>query len=253
MNRRPFIAGNWKMNLSRETFKPLVNALCELATSIPETEIGVFPPSLYIPEIIEKVQGAISVGGQDIYHEKSGAFTGQIAADMLRDVNATYVLIGHSERRHVFGETNADTALKVKAALDAGLRPVLCVGELLAEREAGQTVDVVKKQIDEGLAGLDSARLADLVIAYEPVWAIGTGVTATTEQAGEVHAEVRQILAALFGDEFAQSIRILYGGSVKPGNVDELMAVPEIDGVLVGGASLTADSFTRIADFKQLS
>jgi len=238
------------MYLSRDTFQPLVAALMELAPSIPETEIGIFPPALYIPEIVESVKGAISVGGQDIYFEKEGAFTGQISADMLRDVGATYVLIGHSERRHVFGETNADTARKVQATLDAGLKPVLCVGELLSEREAGKTVEVVKKQIEDGLAGQDAASLATLVIAYEPVWAIGTGVTATTEQAGEVHAEVRTILTNLYGSDFAQAVRILYGGSVKPANVDELMAVPEIDGVLVGGASLKADSFTRIANFE---
>jgi len=249
MTRRPFIAGNWKMYLDRAAIGELARALKDQAETLPGVEVGVFPPYPYISEVIETTQGALSVGGQDIYFEKEGAFTGQVSAAMLKDIGATYALIGHSERRHVFGETSDDTARKVAAALDHGLRPVLCVGELLSEREAGRTNEVVKEQIEVGLKGRTADELADLVVAYEPVWAIGTGVTATTEQAGEAHAAIRAMLTIMYSEDFAQKVRILYGGSVKPGNVDELMAVPEIDGVLVGGASLKAESFTRIVGF----
>jgi len=250
MTRRPFIAGNWKMYLDRTTIADLGAALKDQALTLPQVEVGVFPPYPYISEVVQATEGALAVGGQDIYFEKEGAFTGQVSAAMLKDVGATYALIGHSERRHVFGETSADTARKVTAALEHGLKPVLCVGELLSEREAGRTNEVVKEQIEIGLKGRSADELADLVIAYEPVWAIGTGVTATTEQAGEVHAEIRRMLTGMYSPEFAQKVRILYGGSVKPGNVDELMAVPEIDGVLVGGASLKAESFIRIVGFE---
>ena len=253
MNRRPFIAGNWKMYLDRAAIGELVAAFKDQALSLPDVEVGVFPPYPYISEVVQAAEGALSVGGQDIYFEKEGAFTGQVSAAMLKDIGATYALIGHSERRHVFGETSADTARKVTAALEEGLKPVLCVGELLSEREAGRTNEVVKEQIEVGLKGRTADELSDLVVAYEPVWAIGTGVTATTEQAGEVHAEIRRMLSDMYSDRFAQKVRILYGGSVKPGNVDELMAVPEIDGVLVGGASLKAESFNRIIGFGESS
>jgi len=249
MNRRPFIAGNWKMNLDRESIAALLEPLTGQAADLPAVEVGVFPPYPYIAEVIRRVQGKISVGGQDLYFEKKGAFTGQVSGAMLRDVGATHVLIGHSERRHVFGETNQDTSRKMAAALDVGLHPVLCVGETLDQREAGQTTQVVWDQIGAALEGLTISDLTGLTIAYEPVWAIGTGVTATTEQAAEVHAEIRKMLSGMFSDDFAEAIRILYGGSVKPSNVDELMAVSAIDGVLVGGASLKADSFTRIVGF----
>lgn len=253
MNRRPFIAGNWKMYLDRAAIADLVAALRDQAADLPDVEVGAFPPYPYISEVVKATGEVLSIGGQDIYFETEGAFTGQVSAAMLRDVGATYVLIGHSERRHIFGETSEDTALKVGAALENGLKPVLCVGELLSVREAGRTNAVVKEQIEVGLKGRTADELADLVIAYEPVWAIGTGVTATTEQAGEVHTEIRRMLSDMFSPEFAQTIRILYGGSVKPGNVDELMAVSEIDGVLVGGASLKAESFSRIVGFSEFS
>ncbi len=252
MNRRPLIAGNWKMYLKRASIAELIGALKSQAVDLPDVEVGVFPPYPYIAEVIAGVDGAIAVGGQDLYFEKEGAFTGQISAGMLKDIGATYVLIGHSERRHVFGETLEDTERKVTATLESGLKPVLCVGELLAQREAGQTGEVVREQIDAALKGKDAGQLADLVIAYEPVWAIGTGVTATTNQAGEAHTSIRALLSDTYGAAFADSVRILYGGSVKPGNVDELMAVPDIDGVLVGGASLKADSFTRIVGFQKV-
>jgi len=257
MDRRPFIAGNWKMNLDSASIGALVAALRPQAEKLASVEVGIFPPYVYIPEVIRAAGGALAVGGQDLYFEKSGAFTGQISAGMLKDIGATHVLIGHSERRHVFGETNADTGLKMTAAIEAGLKPILCVGELLSEREAGRTSQVVRGQIEAGLAGKDADQLAGLTIAYEPVWAIGTGVTATTGQAGEMHAEIRAMLKEMHGGGtvgnggFADAVRILYGGSVKPDNVDELMAVPDIDGVLVGGASLKAESFTRIVGFKR--
>ena len=250
MNRKPFIAGNWKMNLTRASWRPLVRALADLAPSRPDVEIAVFPPFLYIGEVCEAAEGRIAVGAQDLYFEASGAFTGQVSAEQIRDAGATYVIIGHSERRHIFGESDAETNRKMNAALSAGLKPVLCVGETLEEREADRTADVVRRQLSEGLRDLDTGKLEELVVAYEPVWAIGTGVTATTEQAGEMHAEIRQLLGTLLNPDLAGRVRILYGGSVKPGNVDALMAVPDIDGVLVGGASLKAESFTRIADFK---
>jgi len=251
MNRRPLIAGNWKLNLDSAAIGALTAVLKAQAEALPSVEVGVFPPFVYISEVVRAAGKAISVGGQDLYFEKSGAFTGQISGAMLRDVGATHVLIGHSERRHVFGETGADTGRKTAAAIEAGLKPVLCVGELLSEREAGETSRVVRGQIEAGLANRNADQLADLTIAYEPVWAIGTGVTASVEQAGAMHAEIRGMLREMFGGEFADKVRILYGGSVKPDNVDELMAVPDIDGVLVGGASLKAESFTRIVGFQQ--
>ncbi len=250
MDRIPFIAGNWKMNLRRDSIGELTTTLKELAPAVPGVEIAVFPPYPYIAEVVSLSEGTLSIGGQDLYFEKKGAFTGQVSGNMLKDVGATHVLIGHSERRHVFGETCEETARKVAAALESELAPLLCVGELLSEREAGRTTEVVRTQIEGGLEGRTETELARLIIAYEPVWAIGTGVTATTEQAGEVHTMIREMFEGMYGNSFAKKLRILYGGSVKPDNVDELMAVPDIDGVLVGGASLAAESFSRIVSFR---
>ncbi len=250
--RRPFIAGNWKMNLERSSILDLLGALKEILPSVSEVDVGVFPSFPYIPLAVEALEGTgVVVGGQDLYFESKGAYTGQVSADMLIDIAATHVLIGHSERRHVFGDTDETVRKKVAAALQAGLKPVLCVGELLPEREAGRTNEVVLKQTEKGLDGFSSEELGDLVVAYEPVWAIGTGVTATPEQAGEAHRMIREWFGSFFSPDFADKLRILYGGSVKPDNVDLLMADPDIDGTLVGGASLKPELFNRIVGFNR--
>jgi triosephosphate isomerase len=200
--------------------------------------------------VSEELKGAnISVAGQNMYWEESGAYTGEVSPLMLKDIGCTHVIIGHSERRQFFNETDATVNKKVKAALKAGLTPIACVGETLEERESGATMEIVGRQIRDGLEDLSPQEMAKIVIAYEPVWAIGTGKTATPQQAEEVHHQIRSIIAQR-ADSVAQNIRILYGGSVKPDNVDELMAQPDIDGALVGGASLQADSFVRIVRFK---
>lgn len=249
--RRPFLSGNWKMNLDQEGIAALCNTIKKAALEVEGIEIGVFPPYPYLAFVVEALSGTrVAVGGQDLYFEKKGAFTGQVSGGMLKDVGASCVLIGHSERRHVFGETLEDTCRKTRAALDSGLTPVLCVGEQLDEREAGRTADVVLKQLDEGLSGMKEEELGGLIIAYEPVWAIGTGVTATPDQAGEAHGIIRQWVGSHFSAAFADALRILYGGSVTPDNVDDLMAVEGVDGTLVGGASLKPESFDRIIRFK---
>lgn len=249
--RRPFISGNWKMNLERESIAVLCKTIGEAAPAVPDVDVAVFPPYLYIPQVLDALKySKVIVGAQDLHFEKKGAFTGKVSGPMLKDVGATHVLIGHSERRHIFGETLDDTRKKVGAALDAGLVPVLCIGEQLSEREAGRTEDVVIEQLAEGLKGFSESDLKTLIIAYEPVWAIGTGVTATPDQAGEAHSIVRQWFAKAYSAGLAEALKILYGGSVSPDNVDTLMAVDGVDGALVGGASLKAESFERLIRFK---
>jgi triosephosphate isomerase len=197
--------------------------------------------------VVAELRGsAIGVGAQNVYHEANGAFTGELSTAMLVDIGCRYVILGHSERRHILGETSAAVNRKLKAALQAGLIPIVCVGETLAEREAGQTTDIVQEQLSGSLAGLTAAEAGRVVIAYEPVWAIGTGKTATPAQAEEVHADLRRMLTNRYNAATAQEMRIQYGGSVKPDNAAELMAQPNIDGALVGGASLKADSFLGI-------
>ncbi len=209
--------------------------------------VAVFPPFVYL-QSVTKALGAssIGVGAQDVYFEPNGAFTGEISTSMLKDIGCTYCLCGHSERRHVIGETDELINKKVTAAIVGGLLPILCVGELLAEREASQTNAVVTRQVENGLAGLSEEKISAVTIAYEPVWAIGTGLTATPQQAQEVHDFIRKLLAGMYSDELAEGIRIQYGGSAKPDNAAELMAQPDIDGLLVGGASLKADGFLAI-------
>jgi triosephosphate isomerase len=248
--RRPLLAGNWKMNLDQESILALCKTIAKAASALSDRDIGVFPSQTYLGQVVDLLKGTgVAVGGQDLHYEDKGAFTGATSGYMIKDVGATHVLIGHSERRHVFGDTNEDTARKLEAALRHGLIPVFCIGEQLPEREAEKTADVVVAQLKEGLADLSENRLKDLVIAYEPVWAIGTGRTATPEQAGEAHAIVRDWVASAYSSAFAEGVRILYGGSVTPDNVDTLMAVDGVDGTLVGGASLKADSFDRIMRF----
>ncbi len=247
--RKPFVAGNWKMNMdshsSIELAKGLVSASTEVAGD--KVDIAVCPPFVYLQSVAAAVSSAnIAVGAQDIYFEEKGAFTGEISPGMLKDVGCTYAICGHSERRHVIGETDELINKKLVAALSGGLLPILCVGELVSERESDMTEQVVSTQVKNGLAGLDAEKMSAVTIAYEPVWAIGTGLTATPEQAQQVHALIRKLLAELFDDSVAQSTRIQYGGSVKPNNAAELIGQPDVDGALVGGASLKVDDFMGI-------
>ena len=244
--RQLVVFGNWKMNTSAEVGRDLVAAVAR-DTGGTDIEVGVCPPFVYLPAMVEAAAGShIAVGAQNVYFEPKGAFTGEVSTDMLKDVGVTHVIIGHSERRHVFGESNDLINKKVKAALDAGLVVILCSGELLEDREAGKTNDVLRTQIEKGLDGVALADAQSLIVAYEPVWAIGTGKTATTDQAQEAHAFVRGLLAERLGPELAGALRIQYGGSVKPENARELMSQPDVDGALVGGASLKAASFVGI-------
>lgn len=246
--RRPFIAGNWKMNLDRASAVELAEGLVgQLGDGGADVDLAVCPPSVYLDAVGQVVAGSpIALGAQNMYHEPKGAFTGELSAAMLLDVGCRYVILGHSERRHVLGETDELINKKVLAALDAGLTPIVCVGELLEQREAGQTSEVIRTQFDGSLAGLSEKQMLGIVIAYEPVWAIGTGKVATPEQAEAVHLDLRKIMENRYNGEVAQSVRIQYGGSVKPGNAAELLAQPNIDGALVGGASLEVDKFLGI-------
>ncbi|HZL89978.1 MAG TPA: triose-phosphate isomerase [Pirellulaceae bacterium] len=245
--RRPFIAGNWKMNLNRAQGAELAAALVAKVGGYPHVDIAVCPPAVYL----EAVRGAIDkspigLGAQNCHHEAKGAFTGEVAPQMLLDVGCKYVILGHSERRHIFKETNQDVNRKVVAALAVGLVPIVCLGELLEERQSGRTKAVVKEQLEGSLAGLSADQAAKIVLAYEPVWAIGTGVVATPEQAEEVHADLRNLLHSRYNSQVASQIRIQYGGSVNAENAASLLSQPNIDGALVGGASLKADSFLGI-------
>jgi len=245
--RTPFIAGNWKMNLSLDEAVALAAALKGPLDGTEGVDLAVFPPFVFIPAVARVLEGSrVTVGAQNLHPEPSGAFTGEVAASMLRDVGCARVLVGHSERRHLFGETDAEVNAKLHAALRAGLEPICCVGELLEERDAGRTGEVVQRQVNSALEGLDAPGMRRVTIAYEPVWAIGTGRTATRDQAQEVHQMIRRLLAEQFGEETAAAVRIQYGGSVKPENAADLLAAPDIDGALVGGASLKAEAFTAI-------
>lgn len=245
--RRPLIVGNWKMNLTRAEAVRLAEELKPRAAEKPSVDVAVCPPFVYIDAVRGVLTGTRwGWGAQDMYHEASGAFTGEISPGMLLDLGCTYVILGHSERRHVLGETDAAINQKTLAALAAGLTPIVCVGELLAEREAGQTGAVIAKQFAGSLAGLSAEQMAKTVIAYEPVWAIGTGKVATPAQAEEVHRDLRKLLTDRYNATVAEAVRIQYGGSVKPSNAAELLSQPNIDGALVGGASLTCADFWGI-------
>ncbi|MBN1532183.1 MAG: triose-phosphate isomerase [Spirochaetes bacterium] len=247
MKRREIFAGNWKMYKTRETAKSLVKSLLQGAALTENREVVVFPPSPYAAEIASLCGGSvISVGMQNMYFQKEGAFTGEVAPAMVRDCGCKYILIGHSERRHVFGETDAEVNKKVKAAFEHSLVPMICVGELLEEREKAKTETVLEAQVKEAFNGIDAGRAGTAVVAYEPVWAIGTGKVATPEIAEEAHRYIRSVLEVLYGKPAADDIPILYGGSVKADNIAGLYAMENIDGVLVGGASLEADSFLKI-------
>lgn len=245
--RKSIIAGNWKLN---NTCKEAVELVIELNRELGETtdvDVVVCPPFTALRDVADVlVDSKIGLGAQNLYWEDAGAFTGEISAPMIKEAGAQYVIIGHSERRQFFGETDETVNKKIRAALNHGLTPIVCVGEMLEEREAGKTNDVIKKQFTGSFAGLTAEEMKKLVIAYEPVWAIGTGKTATKEQAQEVHQFIRGLLTAAHGDAIAQALRIQYGGSVKADNIADLIAQPDIDGALVGGASLKSDSFTQI-------
>ncbi|MBP7746733.1 MAG: triose-phosphate isomerase [Phycisphaerae bacterium] len=249
--RRPLVAGNWKMNLNLAWGLDLVAAIragLDAAEVGERVEVAVCPPAVYLYPLADALRGSsIRLGAQDIYHEPEGAFTGELSGAMIAETGAKYVIIGHSERRHTIGHLEDDWMinLKLKAARRTGLTPILCVGETLAERKAGKTFEVLMFQLTAGLVGVTLKTADDLVIAYEPVWAIGTGQNATPEQAQEAHAQLRTRLRELVGP-VADTVRILYGGSMKPENAGELLKQPDVDGGLVGGASLKADSFVGI-------
>jgi len=247
--RKPIIAGNWKMYKTISQGIELANGLKRELFDV-DTEhmdIVICPVYTVLSEVAEVIaESNIKLGAQDMYWQDEGAFTGEISAPMLKDVGAAYVIIGHSERRQFFCETNETVNKKIKAALLHGLTPIMCVGEMLAEREANKTMAVLKDHVTGGLAGLSAEEAAKLVIAYEPVWAIGTGKTATAAQAQEAQKYIRDLLVTLYNKDIANSIRIQYGGSVKPENIEEIMMQPDVDGALVGGASLKVDSFSGI-------
>jgi triosephosphate isomerase len=250
MSRKKIVAGNWKMNLDRAKARELTAAVSARRGEAKAVELVLCPPALYVETVGTALAGAkadVSLGAQNMHDKVSGAFTGEVAPAMLVDLGCRYVILGHSERRTLFGETDAIVNAKTKAALAAGLTPIVCVGETLEEREGGKTQAVVMAQIRGSLADLAAADLAKTVIAYEPVWAIGTGKVATPEQAQEVHALIRGLLAGMSSPEVAATITIQYGGSVKPDNAAVLAAQPDIDGALVGGASLKAEDFLGIA------
>ena len=248
--RVPLIAGNWKMYKTVDQAIDLVRALLDGLGALPGREVVVCPPYTALYPVASLLAAtSLGLGAQDLFYEPQGAYTSAISPLMLRDIGCKYVIVGHSERRQYFGDDDAIVNRKLRAALAHGLHPILCVGESKPQRDAGQAEPVVVGQVRAGLAEVNSAQLAEVVIAYEPIWAIGTGDTATAADAQAMHATIRATLAALFTPELADHVRIQYGGSVKPDNVDELMAQADIDGALVGGASLTADSFLRIVHF----
>ncbi len=249
MARTPLLAGNWKMHCTTAEAVALAGGLAQRVGNRTDREVLVAPPFTALATVRDAVRGSrIAVAAQNMHWAEKGAFTGEVAPGMLLDLGVTHVIIGHSERREIFGETDEIVRKKVESALAHGLTPIVCVGETLAERDAGRTLEVVKRQVDAALRGLDASAGERLVVAYEPVWAIGTGRVATREQAQEVHGEIRGLLRDLGLP--AERIRILYGGSVKPDNIDGLMAEPDIDGALVGGASLEVESFTRIVEYR---
>jgi len=244
--RKPIIAGNWKMNGSRSSIKELLEGIKAGMGDVKLAEVAVCAPAIYLADVSEQLAGsAIAWGGQNLSTEAKGAFTGEISADMLLDLKCEYVIVGHSERRTLYGETDELVAEKFEVARKAGLKPILCIGESLEERESGVTIDVCARQINAVIEKSGVAALADGVIAYEPIWAIGTGVTATPDQAQETHAAIRKMIAEKDAS-VAEKVRIQYGGSMNAGNAKELLAMADIDGGLIGGASLKAEDFLAI-------
>ena len=245
--RKPIVAGNWKMNKTVSEAVDLVNSLKPDLADFRDADVVLCPPSICLKAVSEAIANThIDLGAQNMHWEKSGAYTGETSSEMLRSVFCHYVILGHSERRAYFHETDDVVNQKAKAALQSNLKPIVCVGETLEQRESGQMQKVVESQVRGSLAGLGDVGLVETIIAYEPVWAIGTGKTASTEQAQEVHAFIRTVLADMENESVSQSVRIQYGGSVKPSNAAELFSQPDIDGGLIGGASLDASSFVDI-------
>ncbi len=247
--RKPFVAGNWKMNTDSQSAVDLAKSVAAGTVGVAgeKIDVAVIPPFVYLQSVGKAIEGSdVVLGTQDVYTEPKGAFTGEISVSMLKDVGCEYVLCGHSERRHVIGETDELINKKLSSVLAGGLLPILCVGELIEQRQAEKTEEVVISQVKKGLADISIEDMEKVTVAYEPVWAIGTGLTATSEQAQEVHALIRKLIAELYDEQLADKIRIQYGGSAKPGNAAELMAQADVDGLLVGGASLKADDFVAI-------
>jgi triosephosphate isomerase (TIM) len=248
--RIPFMAGNWKMFKTPAETTAFFNSFLPKVAHTKDREIVINPPFVNLTAAVTAAMGSnVGIGGQNLFWENEGAYTGEISGPMLKATGCGYVIIGHSERRQYFGETDATVLQRTVAALDARLIPIVCVGEMLEERESGKTNEVLQTQFDGGIAGLSEQQFSQIVIAYEPVWAIGTGKTATPEVAGETHKAIRAMVATKFGAEAAEKVRIVYGGSVKPNNVKDLMAVEDIDGGLVGGASLDPESFAAIVNY----
>ena len=253
MGRLPFMAGNWKMNKTVGEAIDLVRELKAAISGVKAVEVAVAPPFTALYAVRKELDGSsIGLAAQNLYWEEKGAFTGEVSPLMLKEVGCHYVIIGHSERRQFFGETDETVNRRIKAALAQGLKVIFCIGETLKEREEGKTFPVIEKQVEGGLKGLSDKEMKNMVIAYEPVWAIGTGKTATPEQAEEVHRSIRGKIEKLYSREVSEEIRIQYGGSVTPENVKGLMNQPNIDGALVGGASMKAEAFSKIVRFKEL-
>ncbi len=247
MSRKKIIAANWKMYKTPEQSRQFMNEFAPLVAGHSRDEIVICPPFVDIAAVVEKTAGtSIEVGAQNMYWEKEGAFTGEISGEMLLGAGCKWVILGHSERRQYFGETDDTVNRRLKVALEAGLAPIVCIGEVKEEREAGVTEDVLRRQCSRAFSSISARKAAKMAIAYEPVWAIGTGLTATPEMANQAHQLIRQEASNVFGAEYAQQLRILYGGSVKPENAHDLLSQEEIDGALVGGASLKPDSFSKI-------
>lgn len=248
--RKPYIAGNWKMNLDRARSLDLIKTVKGRLGDGNDREVAFFVPAIYLADVSAVAQGSpLGVGGQNIWYEANGAYTGELAPRMLREVGADRVLVGHSERRHVFHEPDDWMGRKVRAALDCDLLPIYCIGETLDERKHNRTDRVLKKQLEAGFEKIKPEDAHRVTVAYEPVWAIGTGETATTEQVDQTHRMIRKWLGQRMGDEPASHVRVLYGGSVKPDNAKELMAIECVDGLLVGGASLQAETFLPIIEY----
>lgn len=246
--RKPLVAGNWKMNKTRKEAWVIFEALQNRAGEIPDSvSVMIAPPAIYLSEMASSLKSGIGIGAQDVStHPEEGAYTGEYSAKMLGSAGVSYAIVGHSERRSYHGETDELIAKKINACIKSGIKPVYCCGESLDERESHRHFQVVRKQVETALKSFSAEELKDLVIAYEPVWAIGTGKTATADQAQEMHAEIRRVLSELHGDSFSSSVAILYGGSVKPDNAGEIFSRPDVDGGLIGGASLKADDFLAI-------
>ena len=251
-NRTPLIAGNWKMYKTPSEAAETARKLIESIGAVSGVDVMIAPTFTALDSVSRVIQGSpVALGAQNLYWKDEGAYTGEISGPMLKSVGCQYCIIGHSERRQYFGETDETVNKKIHAAIQTGLKPVFCVGETEQEREAEQTLIVLDKQVKEGLERLAPEQLDTLIIAYEPVWAIGTGKTATDDQAQEAHQFIRSLIEKSFGNALSKSIRILYGGSVKSDNISNLMTMPDIDGALVGGASLSAESFSQIVKFKK--